>query len=62
MFKQMFDKHSWKITVPVTIVIIFGFIITGYALFSKHNCTIRLLIELPDFLKIETEVNKGQCE
>jgi|GEM_PF-5603362 len=62
MFKQMFDKHSWKIAVPVIIVIIFGFGITGYALMSKHNCKIRLLVELTDFLKIETEVNKKQCQ
>ena len=55
-------KHSWKITVPMTIVVIFGFGITAYALTNQDNCEIRLFVELKDLLRIETEVNKGQCE
>ena len=53
-------KHSWKITVPITIVLIFGIGISGYALIKEENFTYRLLVELKDWLKIETEVNKGQ--
>lgn len=55
-------EHSWKITVPVTIVIIFGLSFTGYALTNPDNCQLRLFIELKDLLKIETEVNKRQCK
>ena len=55
-------KHSWKITVPITIVIIFGFGIAGYALTNEDNCKIRLFVELKDLLKIETEINKEQCK
>ncbi|MDJ0747442.1 MAG: hypothetical protein QNJ32_29450 [Xenococcaceae cyanobacterium MO_167.B27] len=54
-------KHSWKITVPVTIIVIFFFGITVYLLNQDH-CKIRLLVELKDLLKIETEVNKEQCK
>ena len=54
-------KHSWKITVPITIVVIFGFGITAYALTDRDNCEIRLFVELKDLLKIETEVN-SQCK
>ena len=55
-------KHSWKITVPFTIVLIFGLGISGYALVLEENFTYRLLVELKDWLKIETEVNKGQVK
>jgi hypothetical protein len=53
-------KHSWKITVPITIVVIFGISIAGYALIKEEDFTYRLLVELKDWLKIETEVTKGQ--
>ncbi len=55
-------KHSWKINVPITIVAILGFGITGYALTNQDNCKIRLFLELKNFLKIETEVNRAQCK
>lgn len=54
-------KHSWKITVPITIVCIFGLGISGYALVKEENFRYRLLVELKDWLKIETEINKGQA-
>ena len=55
-------EHSWKITVPISIVVIFGFGITAYALTNQDNCEIRLLVELKDLLKIETEIDRRQCK
>lgn len=55
-------EHSWKITVPISIVVIFGFGITAYALTNQDNCQIRLLVELQDLLKIETEIDRRQCK
>ena len=46
----------------MTIVVIFGFGFTAFALTNQNNCEIRLFVELKDLLKIETEVNKGQCK
>ena len=51
-------KHSWKITVPMTIVVIFGFGISTYVTMQESNFKYRLLIELKDWLRIETEVDK----
>lgn len=53
-------KHSWKITVPITIVVMFGIALGGYALIKEDNFRYRLLVELKDLLLIETEVTKGQ--
>jgi hypothetical protein len=53
-------KHSWKITVPITIVVIFGISLGGYALIKEDDFSYRLLVELKDLLLIETEVTKGQ--
>ena len=53
-------KHSWKITVPITIVVIFGIGLGGYALISEQDFSYRLLVELKDWLRIETEVDKGR--
>jgi hypothetical protein len=55
-------KHSWKFTVPLTIIVIFSISIGGYALIQEENFTYRLLVELKDWLKIETEMNKGQVK
>ena len=52
-------KHSWNIAVPITIVIIFGLSIGGYALVNSTDFQYRFQMELKDLLKIETEFNKG---
>lgn len=46
-------KHSWKIAVPTTIVIIFGLGIGFYALINSTDFQYRFLVELKDWLKIE---------
>ena len=53
-------QHSWKITVPLTIVIVVGLGITGYALSNQNNCKFRFFVEFQD-LKIETESNTEEC-
>ena len=53
-------KHSWKVSVPITIVVIFGMGIGYFAIMNSTDLQYRFLIELKDWLKIETEFNKGQ--
>ena len=46
--------------VPITIVVFFGISVGGYALIQEEDFSYRLLVELTDWLRIETEVNKGK--
>ena len=53
-------EYSREITILVGIVLIFGLGISGYAVINEEDFTYRLFVELRDWLKIETEVNKGK--
>ena len=54
-------KHSWKITVPITIVVIFGLAIGGYALICSTDFQYRFGIKLKsDTFELQSEINKGQ--
>ena len=55
-------KHSLIVTVLITIVVIFGLSIGGYALMDSSNFQYQFRIELKDGLKIETVINKGQVK
>lgn len=53
-------KNSWKTTLPITLLIAFGIGIGGYALMNSNDFDYRFYGELKDWLKIETEIKKGQ--
>ena len=54
-------KHSWIITAPITIVIIFGLGIGGYALIGSTDFQYRFGIKLkPDTFELESEITKRQ--
>ena len=55
--KKQNEKHNW-IRIVLILIVIVSFGITGYALIKEENFTYRLLVELKDWLKIETEINK----
>ena len=55
-------KTTWTITLSITIIIIFHLGIGGYAMLNSTDFRYRFYGELKDWLKIETEINKGQTK
>ncbi len=53
-------KHIWKFTLPMTIIIIFGLGIGGYALICATDFQYRFGLRVKsDTIEIDTEIKKG---
>ena len=53
-------KHSYSIIVTLTMIVIFGLGIGGYALINSSNFQYRFDIKFGPNIEIKHEINKGQ--
>jgi hypothetical protein len=55
-------KYSWNITLPLTIVTVFGLSIGGYGLMNKTDFHYRFDAKFKNWLRIEIEFDKCQVK
>jgi hypothetical protein len=55
-------KNSWKITMPIVLVVVIGLSIGGYGIMNKTDFNYRLFAELKNVFKVGMEFDNCQVK